>query len=179
VLSGSYDALLAALAKYDVHVVAFDLPGFGFSRPSAPFDFSIEKMTDVVIELLLALRHSTAVPTLQFALALPCVSGHAAVRVAARRTDLVHSLISIQTACVRDQLAWVKRLDPTGALQTPVDGQEFNRQNAAAISTGWFKTAAASAESSKEFDAVSQAVGVSLARSLSLGKCQIGMLLLW
>jgi len=120
-----------------VPVLAFDLPGFGLSRPRGNFDFTLPAYVESVRELLLQARSkwaarssssssspsSSSSAPLRFCLAMPCVSGHTAMALARRDPELVHSVVAINTATPVDQLGWINRVDNTGMLQTPFIGQ--------------------------------------------------------
>jgi pimeloyl-ACP methyl ester carboxylesterase len=111
-----YDALVETLAPH-ARVIAFEVPGYGFSPAKRGFDFSFEGTVKAVVELLehLSVKDAT--------LCFPCVSAYVAAAIAHARPDLVQSLVLAQAPSFDGALAWKRSRDPKRILARPVIGQ--------------------------------------------------------
>ncbi|UUZ75615.1 alpha/beta hydrolase [Polaromonas sp. P1(28)-13] len=81
-----YQGLFALLAP-QVRVVCFDMPGFGFSAPSAAYDHSLEQGAAAILSVLDQLNIAKAT------LALSCANGFYAMRVAQRAASRRQSFV--------------------------------------------------------------------------------------
>lgn len=131
-----YDEVYVALAP-DRRVVCLEMPGFGFSRPAPGFRFGPDDYTDVVEEVLDHL--GTGPGTLAFG----CVWAYVAVRLAARRPDLVRALVLGQAPSWADETAWARRIDGTGVVRTLFVGQAVLALAPGPIAERWYRTALA------------------------------------
>jgi pimeloyl-ACP methyl ester carboxylesterase len=129
-----YDALVEMLAgRY--RVVCCELPGFGFSRPARGFGFTLAEYERVTEQLLDDLHVPQAV------LGFPCVWGYVALRLAVRRPDLVRGLVLAQAPHWSEEIAWARRLDPTGLIGRPYVGQLLMAVSAERVARGWYRAA--------------------------------------
>jgi pimeloyl-ACP methyl ester carboxylesterase len=129
-----YDALFDLLTASH-RVVCLELPGFGFSRPAAGFRFGLQDYAETVESLLDELE--TAPATLAFS----CVWSYVALRVAARRSDLVSALVLVQAPKWSDEAAWARRIDSTGVIRTPLIGQVATAVVPKQIAHRWYSVA--------------------------------------
>ncbi len=99
-------------------VVAFEAPGFGFSHPArlnSRHDFNTA--TRNVMDFLVKVDRGP------YVLALPCILGFSALRIAHENEALVSQVVLIQTPSWPEALNWRNGRDPRKILQTPVLGQ--------------------------------------------------------
>lgn len=129
-----YGPLIARL-KRDARVAVFEPAGFGHSRGKKGFDHSWDASAKVVEELLSALGWRRAI------LAFPCVSAYVAMRVAARRPDLVAGLCLMQAPSWEDEARWADRVDRNRVLRTPVVGQAAMLLRDESIARQWYDAA--------------------------------------
>lgn len=111
-----YDELLEVFSKR-FRVIAFELPGMGFSAVRGNFDFSFEPLNDSIAEFLGAVAGGPAV------LAFSCGAGLGAVDIANRYPQLVSRLIIIQTPSWPEEIKWKNSRDPENILRRPFLGQ--------------------------------------------------------
>lgn len=112
-------------------VICFDMPGIGFSFPSARYRFGIGESADAIIELLDALSVSGA------ALAFTCVNGFFAMNLAKRYPQRVSHLVLAQTPSVDSMRKWTDRNIPK-PLRIPYVGQVVGAAKAEELATRWF-----------------------------------------
>lgn len=110
-----YEALTSLLAR-EHRVVCFDMPGFGFSLPSASYDHSLDQGARAVLAVLDSLGIKVAT------LAFSCVNGFYALRTAQLAPERVSSLFLSQTPSLQAMDAWTDRVIPW-VLKIPVVGQ--------------------------------------------------------
>lgn len=110
-----YEALFALLTPH-LRVVCFDMPGFGFSLPSAGYIHSLDQGAATVIAVLDALKIERAT------LAFSCANGFYALRTAKLAPQRVASLFLAQTPSMPAMRRWTERIVP-GVLRVPVLGQ--------------------------------------------------------
>jgi pimeloyl-ACP methyl ester carboxylesterase len=139
-----YGPLLVALRPH-ARVVAFEPLGFGHSSPG-PVD--PESQAEAVIALLDKLGLAGC------ALALPCAGAYVALRVAARRPDLVSRLVALQAPAWEDELAWIGRVDRRRALRTPGLGPAIGWLRAPQIARAWYRAALPTPEAGDAFGAL-------------------------
>jgi pimeloyl-ACP methyl ester carboxylesterase len=111
-----YDKLIELL-KNAFRVVVFEVPGFGFSMPLAPFRFDFTKLNDVIAKFLRQLDFGPHI------LAFPCVAAYGAIDIAARFPELVSHVVLIQAPSWMEEIRWKHGRDKTGLLSRPVVGQ--------------------------------------------------------
>lgn len=126
--------LIEMLSK-DFQVIAFDAPGFGYSRASNKFNFSILHNAQIIIELVQALCAGRAI------LAMTCIGALPAVCAAKLRPDLVSGLVLGQTPSVEDAKRWASSVDVGGLLSMPYIGQAMLKLVRSPISKSWYDSA--------------------------------------
>lgn len=134
--------VLEALAR-DFRVIALELPGFGFSRPSPGFGYTLPENSAIVVEALRTLEARSCV------LCLPCVAGLASVLAAAAAPDLVVGVAAIQTPDLGEVLTWSQRVDQKRIARTPVVGQLVVRATRRKLAEQWYRAAAGSSEAAR------------------------------
>jgi len=125
---------LFALLKPHLRVVCFDMPGFGFSLPSASYTHSLDQGAATVMAVLDALKIERTT------LAFSCANGFYALRAAKLAPQRVASLFLAQTPSMPAMRRWTERIVP-GLLRMPVLGQLamwITRKRAA---HGWYDIA--------------------------------------
>lgn len=113
------DPLFEELTPH-VHLLAYELPGFGYSRLLGTQP-SLDIQTETLIELIETWVEGRC------ALAIPCIGGLIAHRAATRRPDLVDALVLVQTPDWQEARSWARRVDMMGLLHKPIIGQLLNR----------------------------------------------------
>ena len=116
----------------EIRVVGIELPGFGFSTPSASFRYTIRENAEVLLATLGELGVERAV------LSLSCVAGLISVAAAQLAGNRVAGIVAIQTADLEGALRWSHRVDPKRIVRTPWVGQAFVRLNRRRIAKGWY-----------------------------------------
>lgn len=110
-----YAALIGRLSG-SVRVVCFDMPGFGFSPPSASYEHTLDHGADAVLGVLDALGLERAT------LAFSCANGFYALRTARRAPTRVTGLFLSQTPSLEAMHAWAARMIPL-PVRVPAVGQ--------------------------------------------------------
>lgn len=129
-----FDALLALLAPH-ARVICLEPPGFGFSVPARGFGFGFADYAACFEQALEVLDEGP------YLLAFPCIWGHLALRLAARRPDLVHKLMLWQTARWDEQVRWARAADPERMLLRPYLGQANMAFAPEKIARLWYRAA--------------------------------------
>jgi pimeloyl-ACP methyl ester carboxylesterase len=129
-----YDDLFELLAP-TYRLVCLELPGFGFSRPVPGFRFGIEEYADTVEHVLGELDVSSCT------LAFPCVWSYLALRITARRADLVHAVVLIQAPQWSEEADWARRIDSSGIIRTPFLGQALLAAGSRHLAGRWYRAA--------------------------------------
>ena len=147
-----YDTLIASLEPH-YRVVCLELPGMGFSVPSATFGFSLVEQTEVVEQVLRALN--VDVCTLAFA----CVHGYLALLLAQKAPSLVRRVALLQTPSWEEEQRWAKRIDFRGKgwVATPILGQLMVAASQRLIARRWFAKALSSSSDAAAFSRHSEA----------------------
>jgi pimeloyl-ACP methyl ester carboxylesterase len=113
----SYDQTVSELSRY-FKVIVFEVPGFGFSFPKQlGFRFDFDFMASTLSEFLKRLNVGP------YVLALPCLLGLCAVRIAHLYPELVSHVILNQVPSWKGALKWKRGRDSQGILAKPVLGQ--------------------------------------------------------
>lgn len=129
-----HTALVEALSKH-ARVIGVELPGFGFSRPSPGFRFTLAENAACIERLLPRLDVERVV------LVLPCLSGLVALELARRAPDRIAGVVTVQTPCFADALAWSERVDFRGLVATPIAGQLLVRAGRRKLAESWYRAA--------------------------------------
>lgn len=133
----------------EFRVLVADLPGFGFSAPSARHDHTLERGAELLIGLLDALSIRSAT------LALSCVNGYYAIAAAQLAPDRIDRLVLSQTPGIEAMQDWVTRIVP-GPIRVPMVGQLLNFAVRERTAEGWFKAALAQRDARPHFQGISR-----------------------
>jgi len=139
-----YDRLVELL-RTDMRVICMELPGFGFSRPSADCNFGVQSFVHAVREVLEAegIQRCT--------LAFGCVAVYVGLLLAAQSPALVEALVLMQAPDWDAELRWINSIDFHGVLQTPYLGQAVLGVAAGRIAQYWINHAIGRQELAPEF----------------------------
>lgn len=137
-------ASLGSLAQHG-RAVGVELPGFGHSRPSPSFHFTIDENADLMLEALERLDIERAV------LMFPCVPGLIALEAARRAPDRIAAVVLAQTPSFEDALAWADRVDFRGLVGTPIVGQLLVRALRRPLARSWYRAALPRGADSKPY----------------------------
>jgi len=113
-------------------VVCFDMPGFGFSRPSASHMHSLDQGAEVIRTVLDALSIERAT------LAFSCANGFYALKLAQASPERIASLFLSQTPSLPAMHAWTRRTVPW-LLRVPVMGQLVGWLFRAKMTSAWYR----------------------------------------
>ena len=120
-------------------VIAFEMPGFGYSTPARSYRFSLPEQVEVLRALLDALRIDKAM------LAFSCVNGFVALSFATTYPERVERLVLQQIASASEMARWAHRIDVQllgrGLFATPLLGQRASWAVPGHIATRWFHRA--------------------------------------
>lgn len=119
----------------DFYVIAFDAPGFGYSRASSKFNYSIEHNAQIIIELIQSLCVSRAI------LAMTCIGALPAIYASKYRPELISGLVLGQTPSLEDAKRWANSVDIGGLLGTPYLGQALLKFARSKVSKNWYDIA--------------------------------------
>lgn len=128
-----YAALIGLLTPH-VRVVCFDMPGFGYSWPSAGYRHSLDEGANTVLGVLAQLGIARAT------LAFSCANGFYALRAAHLAPERIASLVLSQTPSLSAMHAWTERIVPR-PLGIPVLGQLAGWALRRKAAGGWYKMA--------------------------------------
>jgi pimeloyl-ACP methyl ester carboxylesterase len=119
----SYDEIIRLLGDH-YRIVCWEQPGFGFSYPSAGFEFTLASYVSVMIAMLETLELGP------YTLVSPCQNVYQALMVADQRPELVQRLVLMQAVRWRDMFGFadwaISRFVFAGAF-IPVFGKEIVR----------------------------------------------------
>lgn len=128
-----YEALIARLAHH-FRVVCFDMPGFGFSYPSAEYDHGLRSGAQVLLDVLNALQLE------RVALSFTCANGFYALQAARQAPDRISQLVLAQTPSLGQMHHWVGRVIPR-PLRVPGLGQVLTRVAQRRLAIRWYRGA--------------------------------------
>ncbi len=123
-------ALIEQLSQ-SFRVICFEMPGSGFSYPSAQYGFKIGETADMILELMDELDVEKA------ALAFTCVNGMHAMNFAARFPNRVSHLALAQIPSVAAMRDWTGHNIPA-PLRIPYIGQILGKISAKTLADRWF-----------------------------------------
>jgi pimeloyl-ACP methyl ester carboxylesterase len=129
-----HETALGSIAQRG-RAVGLELPGFGHSRPSPSFRFSVDENADVILEALEKLEIERAV------LVFSCIAGLIALEAARRAPERIAAVVLAQTPSFDDALAWSERVDFGGLIGTPVVGQLLVRALRKPLARSWYQAA--------------------------------------
>jgi pimeloyl-ACP methyl ester carboxylesterase len=144
-----YDELIRLLAGH-CRVVVFEIPAFGLSLPRLGMPFDIVGIAEIIGEFLEKLGLGP------YVLSFPCVTGFAAMWLAARHPHLVESLILTQVPDWEQELHWKQRRDPRNILGRPVLGQVLMKLLARKRAGAWYRYALAGETLVPQFSAATE-----------------------
>jgi pimeloyl-ACP methyl ester carboxylesterase len=107
---------LVALLQADFRLLIFELPGFGFSTHQGQYDYSFQKTTQLIREIIDRFHLK------KVNLAFPCSHGFYGLAFAQAHPDYVQHLTLIQTPSLPEMAKWSARIVPQ-YLKIPVLGQ--------------------------------------------------------
>lgn len=125
-----HQAVIEQLAPH-ARVICFDMPGFGFSRPSLRYGHTAEQGADAVLAVMDAL----ALP--EASLFFSCANGYYAISAAKRAPQRIRRLLLCQTPGLSAMHAWTQRNVPA-AIRTPVVGQMLMRGARRTFAHTWY-----------------------------------------
>jgi pimeloyl-ACP methyl ester carboxylesterase len=125
-----HTAVIGALAPH-ARVICFDLPGFGFSRPTFGYSHSVEHGAQAVLAVMdtLELREAS--------LFFSCANGFYAIAAAKRVPQRIRRLLLCQTPGLSVMPAWTLRNVPR-PIRTPVLGQLLMRAARRKFAHTWY-----------------------------------------
>jgi pimeloyl-ACP methyl ester carboxylesterase len=151
-ISLEHEAPTIALLAREHRVVAFEAPGFGFSKVSPSFSFSLEDFAASFAHVMDATDTGSAI------LCSPCFNNLPALGFALDHPSRVRGFVGIQAPSWTDATKWAKRMDPARLLMTPVLGQLLTWAFSRPLQEAWLRIA--------EPDVESRARHVATARTL-------------
>ncbi len=111
-----YDPLFDALDD-QLTVIAFEVPGNGFSVPKPDYSFKFNLTNDAIARFLGSVAGEGAI------LAFSCGGAYAAIDIAARYPQYCDRLVVIQAPSWEEEMKWKVRRDPSGVISLPIIGQ--------------------------------------------------------
>ena len=142
------EALVARLSS-SCRVICFDMPGFGFSVPTAQYSHSLEQGSAAVLAVLDNFGVDKAT------LAFSCANGFYALHVAALVPARVAGLVLSQTPSLGAMHAWTDRIVPK-ALRLPVAGQVLGWLFREKAAIGWYRAALPAGTDAAPFQSVAR-----------------------
>jgi pimeloyl-ACP methyl ester carboxylesterase len=128
-------------------VIAFDMPGFGFSKAARGYRHRVEQGAAVVIGVMDALDVKEA------SLLFSCANGFFALAAAKAAPSRIRHLVLCQTPGISAMPAWTERNVPK-LIQTPLAGQITMRLASRKFAHAWYGMAMNDAAKKSEFRAV-------------------------
>lgn len=125
-----YSELIPKLAE-TFRVICFEMPGTGFSYPSAAYSFTATETSDFMLEIMNTLAVDKA------AFAFTCVNAMHATNFAVRFPDRVTHLVLAQIASVAAMRDWTGHNIPA-PLRVPYVGQFVGAVTAKTLAVKWF-----------------------------------------
>ena len=129
-----HHAPVIALLAPHARVVCFDMPGFGFSRPTMGYDHGLRAGAETVLAVMDALDVKEAV------LHFSCANGFYALAAAQLAPQRIRRLLLCQTPALQAMRAWTQvNLPPS--LRVAVLGQLINRVSRPKLAHIWYAAA--------------------------------------
>lgn len=141
-----HQAVIETLMPH-ARIICFDMPGFGFSRPSFHYAYTPQQGAETVLAVMDALTVSEA------SLFFSCANGYYAISVAKLAPHRIRRLLLCQTPGLQAMRAWTRRNVPT-AIRTPVLGQVLMRAQRRKFAHTWYGIAMPDKPQRAEFRAV-------------------------
>jgi pimeloyl-ACP methyl ester carboxylesterase len=133
-------------------VVAFEAPGFGFSKASPAFSFSLEDFAATFEHVMDATDTPSAI------VCSPCFNNLPALRFALDRGGRVRGFVGIQAPSWPDAERWAKRMDPARLFMTPVLGQILTWAFSRPLQETWLRVAEPDVEARARYVATARAL---------------------
>ena len=128
-----HEHLITTLSKH-FRVICFEFPGFGFSRPSFKYDYSLDKSYHIILSLMDTMNIERAT------LAFSCANGFYAIKAAQMAPERFTYLFLAQTPSMHSMKSWINKTIPK-TLSTPVIGQLANTLLEKKFANNWYKYA--------------------------------------
>jgi pimeloyl-ACP methyl ester carboxylesterase len=141
-----HDRVIDLLSPH-ARVIAFDMPGFGFSKATGGYRHRLEQGANVVLSVLDALDVREA------SLLFSCANGFYAIGAARAAPKRIRSLILCQTPGLSAMPAWTKANVPK-LIQTPIAGQITMRLAKRKFAHAWYGIAMNDKAQKSEFRAI-------------------------
>lgn len=128
-----HENLISKLSK-DYRVICFEFGGIGKSYPSSKYDYSFEKSSRLIINVMDILKIGRA--TFCFS----CSNGFYAIKTAELFPERVNHLFLSQTPSITSMVSWTDENIPK-ILRYPVIGQIANSFSEKKLTKAWYKYA--------------------------------------
>jgi len=138
-----HENLILKLSK-NFRVICFEFGGFGMSYPNSKYDYSFDKSSRLIINLLDILKIDRA--TFCFS----CSNGFYAIKAAELFPDRVEHLFLSQTPSITAMLSWTDENVPT-ILRYPVIGQIVNSFSEKKLAKTWYSYALPKATNNSDY----------------------------
>lgn len=125
--------LIKSISK-NFRVVCFEFPGIGYSYPNSKFDYSFDKASKLIINVLDILKVERAT------LAFSCSNGFYAIKTAQEFPSRINRLFLSQTPSTHAMKEWTNGSIPN-VLKHPVIGQIANAFSEKKFAKIWYKYA--------------------------------------
>jgi len=142
-----HHAEVIALLRGYARVVCFDLPGFGYSKPSLGYAHRLQDGAAAVLAVMDALDLREA------ALHFSCANGLYAIAAARLAPQRIRRLLLCQTPSLQSMLDWTRKNVPK-PVQVPVVGQVLVRATRRRFARLWYGIALPDAEQRPPFRAI-------------------------
>jgi pimeloyl-ACP methyl ester carboxylesterase len=151
-MSLEHEAPTLGLLARAHRVVAFEAPGFSFSKASPTFSFSLESFAAVFEHVMDATDTPSAI------LWSPCFNNLPALQFALGHPGRVRGFVGLQAPSWPDAKRWAKRMDPAGFLMTPVLGQLLTWAFSRPLQEAWLRIAEPAVEARARYVATARAL---------------------
>ena len=143
-----HHAVIESLALH-ARVICFDMPGFGYSRPTLRYAHTAQQGAEAVLSVMDALDIHEA------SLFFSCANGYYAISAAKLAPHRIRRLLLCQTPGLQAMRAWTERNVPT-AIRTPVVGQVLMRVARRKFAHTWYGIAMSDKPQRAEFRNVAE-----------------------
>ncbi|SFD05156.1 alpha/beta fold hydrolase [Algibacter pectinivorans] len=125
---------LISKLSHNFRVICFEFIGLGYSYPNFKYDYSFNKASLLVINLMDILRIEKA------ALCFSCSNGFYAIKTAELFPDRIVHLFLSQTPSINEMVKWTHKSIPK-VLRYPIVGQLVNSFSEKKLAKTWYKYA--------------------------------------
>ena len=123
--------LISDLAKH-YRVICFEYPGLGFSFPSSNYDYSFDKGSKLLLQVMDSLKLS------KVSLLFSCSNGYYAIKAAIENQERFNHLFLSQTPSIDSIIKWTEKSIPN-MLKRPFIGQLTNAIYVNKLVDVWYK----------------------------------------